>query len=92
MGPKTRLLRRLHYLVGYGAILIAVSWALYNVGEIVEHLKDWDGVYEPSFIGPVMKELGKVLLAACGGKVLPQWNLGPAEKPNAIDPARFVNT
>lgn len=60
-------------VVGYTLILVAFAAAMVNVADIVADLKEWHGATSPSFVGPLMKQIGSTLVAAIGGKLLPNY-------------------
>jgi hypothetical protein len=51
-------------------ILVALASTMINVSDVITDLQDWHGVSAPSFIGPILKQLGSTVLAAIGGTLI----------------------
>lgn len=67
--PKRRVSNR---MMGWTLIIVALAATLINVSDVIADLQDWHGATAPSFVGPFIKQLGTTVLAAFGGKLLPQ--------------------
>ena len=61
-------------VAGYGLLLFALSLLLVNLSDTVADLRDWHSASTPMFIAQLMKQLGAVVMAALGGKLLPAPN------------------
>lgn len=63
-----------------GWILILSAFAMFVMGiaPTISDLTDWHGAGTPEIVGKLMTQLGTVILAAVGGKLLPN-----GDKPNA---------
>jgi hypothetical protein len=56
---------------GWILILAAFGTFLLGVGPTVSDLQDWHGASNPEIVGKLLMQLGTVILAAVGGKLLP---------------------
>ena len=59
-------------LSGIVMVLTALTIAGYNMSDEIEHLKNWDGIWQPSFVGPALKAFLAPIVGALGGTLLPR--------------------
>lgn len=56
---------------GWSLIVIAGLFWIVNLGDVFTDLKEWHGAASPQFVGAALKQLGPILMAAVGGKLIP---------------------
>lgn len=58
--------------MGWTLIALSAGTLLLNLSDAVNDLQNWHGLSTPAFVSIVMRQTGTVVLAAFGGKLLPQ--------------------
>ena len=56
-----------------GTLLLVAAFGtfLLGIGPTITDLQDWHGAGTPEIVGKILMQLGSVILAAVGGKLLP---------------------
>lgn len=57
---------------GWLLLLLAFGTLLMNVQGTITDLSEWHAATTPQFVGALLGQIGAVILAAVGGKLLPR--------------------
>lgn len=57
---------------GWVLLIVSLGMMCGLLASDVSKLADWNGVFQPSFVGIVMSHFGSVVLSFVGGKMIPE--------------------